>query len=109
MKSYTDLEQSKVLSEILPLESADMHYVLIDTDEDKYAVGLGKYIGILPHYPCWSLSALLGVLPEPYQLTSNKEGKVQLVLIHHLEKDYYDNPVDACVAIIEHLHELKML
>ena len=26
MKSYTDLEQSKKLAEILPLESADMSY-----------------------------------------------------------------------------------
>lgn len=26
MKSYTDIEQSKKLAEILPLESADMHY-----------------------------------------------------------------------------------
>lgn len=26
IKSYTDLEQSKKLAEILPLESADMHY-----------------------------------------------------------------------------------
>ena len=27
MKSYTDLEQSKKLSEILPIESADMVYI----------------------------------------------------------------------------------
>lgn len=26
IKSYTDLEQSKKLAEILPIESADMHY-----------------------------------------------------------------------------------
>ena len=27
MKAFTDIEQSKKLAEILPLESADMHYV----------------------------------------------------------------------------------
>ena len=64
MKAYTDIEQSKKLAEILPLESADMHYVLIDTDKNKYSAGLGKYIGILPHYPCWSLAALLDILNE---------------------------------------------
>ena len=48
-------------------------------------------------------------LPEPYQLTSNKEGKVQLMLIHNLEKDYYGNPVDACYELILKLNELKML
>lgn len=62
MKSYTDLEQSKVLAEILPIESADMHYVLIDTNKDKYDLGIGKYIGILPSYPAWSLSALLDMI-----------------------------------------------
>ena len=59
MKSYTDVEQSKKLAEILPLESADAHYVLIDTDENKYDIGIGNYIGVLPHYPAWSLTALL--------------------------------------------------
>ena len=30
IKSYTDLSQSKTLSKILPLESADMVYICID-------------------------------------------------------------------------------
>lgn len=105
IKSYTDLEQSKKLAEILPLKSADMYWSFgnikfMDNDYDS---------NVVQHIPAWSLTALLGVLPEPYQMTSNKEGKVQLMVIHHLEKDYYDNPVDACVAMIEKLHELKML
>lgn len=29
MKSYTDLEQSHKLAEILPLESADMYYLYL--------------------------------------------------------------------------------
>ena len=118
MKSYTDLEQSKVLSEILPLESADGFWSYHDklcSEGDEWE-GYEDYPRAEPYLeytrkdnewkedksdiPCWSLAALLGILPEPYQMTSNKEGKVQLMLVHHLEKDYYDNPVDACYEMI---------
>ena len=34
MKSYTDLEQSKKLAEILTLQSADMHSEAIEIDGD---------------------------------------------------------------------------
>lgn len=37
MKAYTDLVQSKKLAEILPLESADMHYI-------TWAVIAGEFI-----------------------------------------------------------------
>lgn len=121
MKSYTDLPQSKKLAEILPLESADMHYVLIDTDKNKYSAGLGKYIGILPHYPCWTLTALFKVIPK-----NIKDFNVLRIDIN--EKDFsiwYDkigygvnndlpditmeSAVDACYEMIIKLHELKML
>lgn len=36
MKSYTDIEQSKKLAEILPLESADMNYNNVDTKGPDY-------------------------------------------------------------------------
>ena len=108
-KIATDISQSKILAEILPLESADMYYDGFGRLPQGYAYTLISPNSFEYDIPCWSLVALLGVLPEPYQMTSNKEGKVQLMLIHHLEKDYYDNPVDACVAMIIKLHELKML
>ena len=66
IKSYTDLPQSKKLAEILPLESADMlweqhgaePYVTI-----KPWTTIGKSIGC--HcLSCWSLAALLDVLPK---------------------------------------------
>ena len=64
MKSYTDIEQSRKLKKILPLESADMHYIIMGDDEEPQTiVGLGEYIGILPTIPAWSLSALIQVLP----------------------------------------------
>ena len=37
MKSYTDLEQSKKLAEILPIESADMSYTWDFDDEQSTA------------------------------------------------------------------------
>ena len=79
MKSYTDLNQSKKLVEILPLESADMHYNNVSIKGinyvDEYRAELMEYnraIKVLSKYtinplfeivPCWSLAALLQVLP----------------------------------------------
>ena len=126
IKSYTDIEQSKKLAKILPLESADMHYnnasikginyvdeyreELMDYNTAKKV--LSKYL-INPMFgiiPCWSLSALLGVLPD-YTLQTNTDGTVFVVCENKkpMISDAYDNPVDACVAMIEKLHELKML
>lgn len=73
IKSYTDLEQSKKLAEILPLESADMIYPpMMDIDSmsnsgffnipECYPFNEFKDIDTKP-LPCWSLAALLQVLP----------------------------------------------
>ena len=111
MKAYTDLEQSKKLAKILPLESADMHYVLIDSDQETYSPGLEKYYGVLPSIPCWSLAALLGVIPKP-DLIQNSEGTW---LVHSWVNAYpwsvggYSNPIDACVAMIEKLHKINLI
>ena len=111
MKSYTDLEQSKKLAEILPLESADMHYVLTDSDQETYSPGLEKYYGVLPSIPCWSLAALLGVIPK-HDLIQNSEGTW---LVHSWVNAYpwsvggYSNPIDACVAMIEKLHKINLI
>lgn len=59
MKSYTDLQQSKKLAEILPLKSADMYYWC----GEDLRVGGYKAIDIDYDIPCWSLAALLNVLP----------------------------------------------
>ena len=64
MKAYTDIEQSKELAKILPVESADMSWA---------GTGLGNpFARTIPCKgypeeicPCWSLAALLDVLP-PY-------------------------------------------
>ena len=76
MKSYTDLEQSKKLAEILPLESADMTYrPIMDIDfmsnsgflniPDCYPFNEFKDCNIKP-LPCWSLAALMNLLPSEF-------------------------------------------
>ena len=126
IKSYTDLEQSKKLAEILPLESADMHYNNASIKGinyvDEYRAELMDYNTaqkVLSKYlinpifgiiPCWSLSALLGVLPY-YTLQTNTDGTVFVVCESKkpMISDAYDNPVDACYTLILKLHELNFL
>ena len=113
IKMCTDIPQSKVLATILPLESADMYYDRYGTPSviDKYvtheSIKNDKYHHLTP---CWSLAALLSVLPKP-SLHQTKDGEWycnaepnRLYFSSH-----YNNPVDACVAMIEKLHELKLL
>ena len=119
MKSYTDLDQSKKLAEILPIESADMEYMFLKKDGSKISnVPFVKdgfeepdccYIFI----HCWSLAALLDILPEI------KDGKPIIVLddnyityplINDLHtKSDNDNLIDACVEMILKLHKQNLL
>ena len=59
MKSFTNIEQSKKLAEILPLESADNYYSW--HDERYYVVNKDcPYpYSLKEKIPCWSLAALL--------------------------------------------------
>jgi len=106
MKSYTDLEQSRKLAEILPLESADMSWV---------SNGLGKpFARTIPIKgdpeelcACWSLTALLDILPSS-ALDSSNDHHYRL---HCMERftEWYNNPIDACYEMIIKLHEQKLL
>ena len=124
IKSFTDLQQSMKLAEILPLESADMHYVMVDTENEIYSAGLSNYIGILPSLPCWSLAALLDILPKEINIEEQcfapclfpVQDKWLLKLWYNSNYTitspiaiFSDNPVDACVAMIEKLNELNLL
>lgn len=113
IKSYTNISQSKKLAEILPIESADMHSAAIDIDGSMVFIvvgGLGDKTKSNYGSPVWSLAALLNVLSD-YTLQTNTDGTVFVVCDSKkpMISDAYDNPVDACVAMIESLHELKML
>ena len=120
-KSYTDLEQSKKLSEILSLDSADMarcggeNVIMTDyiSAKKKFSV-----CGELTITPCWSLAALLDVLPilerKGYQkakprLLYNVAINKWIVDSHIYTTDAYDNPVDACVDMILLLKEKNLI
>jgi len=128
IKSYTDIEQSKKLAEILPSESADMSWCNSSakgvnyTDEysaklytvkemqeafDEVFVGWDKHWKLIP---CWSLAALLNVLPKIHGLKpilDLEENSIQYSGI-----DLYitaSNIIDACVETILKLYELKKI
>jgi hypothetical protein len=109
MKSYTNLEQSRKLAEILPIESADMRYDEYTSHIDG-TPKVGYKEGITEGIPCWSLAALLGVLPKSLIYTPNPtlDGYCCKNIMHDLET-YGDNPIDACYELILKLHELKFL
>lgn len=121
MKSYTDISQSKKLSEILPIKSADMIYMpMMDIDSmsnsgffeipECYPFNEFKDSDTKP-LPCWSLAALLGVLKYP-SLVQNVEEKwfvSEWTGKHSKVGGLYDNPIDACYEMIVKLYEQKIL
>ena len=125
IKSYTDLEQSKVLAKILKIETADMWWsrCTITNFGDgvlkvSYAVepcNISQFKNTREDVPCWSLTALLNVLPFPQlskdKLGSGKEGWMITIYPDNCVYDSYwhDNLVDVCYEMVLKLHELKML
>lgn len=113
IKSYSDLEQSKKLAEILPLESADMCYGIdYDTltfDELPWLTPYHTYTYKEHYVPCWSLAALLSVLNCP-QLTQTSDGGWFIRTWYSRPYNISGvNPIDVCYEMIIRLHELKML
>ena len=120
MKGYTDFEQSRKLTKILPIESADMFWIHVEEKSPK--INFWKVETIQRNFkpysmdiPCWSLAALLDVLPEGiienyYVPNLQKEnGKYSIAYGNDELLCMADNPVDACYEMILKLHELKML
>ena len=135
IKSFTSLEQSKVLAKILPLESADMHY---SRDFDgSWFVDLAEYTSVkIPKYvsnveehllPCWSLATLLEQIPSDIKTKDgcNYTLEIEKCDAEHLPcglnyhdnwgrgediiTHYYDNFIDSSYEMIVKLHELKLL
>ena len=121
IKSYTDLSQSKTLSKILPLESADMRFCFSHTLDGRITghypmIGREPSLGTIP---CWSLVALLDVLPYKFvynhYLTLYKEGSKEYCCCcedvngNGFAYNFADNPIDVCYEMILKLYELKML
>lgn len=105
MKSYTDIEQSHVLAGILPIESADMFYNPRPSNEIPY---IGNTNTALLQVPCWSLAALLDVLPN-YEI-NNFGDSIQLAVKNKaLVTDEGETLLDLVVNMIIYLHELNLL
>ena len=114
MKSYTDIEQSKKLAKILPIESADTLHC-IDFDGDFLCTVPKQYSASFRYQPeltipCWSLAALLEVLLCPSLCITSGEWRCQCYKEDHIiATSYADNPVDACYEMIIKLNEQKLL
>ncbi len=129
-KAFTDLEQSKKLAEILPIESADMFWQSnLNSSDRQYLLNMGEkeYFNIemnLEHcsigdydIPCWSLAALFNYLKSKNKFPDIKElsdGRFKLTtFIWDGKKSFQvfiaDNLVDACYKLILKLHECEML
>lgn len=122
MKSYTDIEQSKKLTEILPFESADMYFepsTGFCTEPSEVRVGDIKYAHPRS-IPCWSLVALLEILPdkvtinnEKYYLVFNKKvveyrGPITWDGQKSISSEAC-NLIDACYEMILKLHEQNLI
>lgn len=124
-KICTDIDQSKRLAEILPIESADMCWCnnsirgINYTDEfeihthtlqelkevfDSALIGWDKYWELIP---AWSLTALLDIYPMVVGRDMGKYCCWQNS--KNLYTKHYDNPVDACMEMIIKLKEKGLL
>lgn len=123
MKSYTDIEKSKKLAEILPIETADMCFysdgTAIKIDDKPYTVRYPMWKDYVKVIPCWSLAALLDILSKTAH-SIDEDGSVDLCDYKNIEWSLClnntsvglvtaNNPVDACVEMIMTLNELKLL
>lgn len=127
MKAYTNLEESKKLAEILPTESADMHYATWTILDGAFIVSpnQGSTIKSLQEdygnqiIPCWSLAVLLDILPhtlDGYNLVSGKLSDNSGWYVMYDDVDHFvkyrvvrSNLIDACYGMILKLHGLKKL
>lgn len=119
IKSYTDLEQSKKLAEILPIESADMCLTFVNNiwnpvwgkandiyqlQKDCYEPDYTKddYVDIDEFepkvVPCWSLTALINIIPQEIfdgeyivNITEGRDNKWIITYDHyeHSNHSYY--------------------
>lgn len=114
MKTHTDFVQSKKLAKILPIESADMFWYK-DSVIKEVNPRVMNYTQIpelqsMYYSPCWSLSALLEVLPKIHKLKPLLDLEENSIM--YSGTDIYifaSNPIDACYETILKLHELNLL
>ena len=137
-KIATDIEQSKILKDILPLDSHDMYYEAKNGDlSSEFNLFVGQDIAILKNLfsyrfgytiPAWSLNALLDILPYTIKDHNDRNFYFKLESVEndaghrgyniqyyqdvecYLMTMYdYDSPIDACYEMIVKLHEKGLL
>ena len=120
-KICTSLEQSKILAEILPIESADLFWYrdAVTTEVNPRIINYMQIpkLQSMYYFPCWSLAALLNILP-------NNQGRYTKSLYwfddawhcEYVDADgagildtSADNSIDACVKMILKLKKLNLL
>ena len=124
IKSYTDLDQSKKLARILPLESADMYWWSSGKRYYIEAMDDGDFNEEEGHIRAWSLAALLEQLPyelcdddgnSTYIQMNKDDNLYQLVYtepydnFESIETNRYKHFIDACYELILKLYELNLL
>lgn len=130
IKSFTGIPQSKKLAEFLPFESADMCYLSEESLFPKVNYNSMVFFNSNEEIPttiipCWSLAALLGVLPNGKDIsTTLSRGGWKIEPLEYVDKwwcEYEDdthtkdfsasadNPVDACYELVLKLHKLNLL
>ena len=112
IKSFTDLEQSKKLAEILPIESADMWWsrcTITDFGDGvlkvSYAVepcNISQFRNTKEDIPCWSLAALLKLIPNFNMFKRTIECRIETT--NHLV-DKACEPIDIAFEMICWLKE----
>lgn len=129
-KICTDIEQSKILAEILPFESADMHYVRKTHDfmgnpvdgewsHPKYGNPNSKHANyIIQNFesyekiPCWSLAALLDVMPHIQEFYPTIEKINDKFVCRYKGSGVWTNgtdPVDTCYEMLVLLHKENLI
>lgn len=129
-RAFTSLEQSKELEKFLPPESADMEYLLsikgngsligtVPFVKDDSEVEDSAYSHIYNRIACWSLAALLSVLPTLDDRNAEfcKDIRYDKWHIYYhgtatlsvIDTERYDNLIDAAYEMITKLNKLKLL
>ena len=129
MKAYTDLEQSKKLAIFLTPDSADMEYLTIKKTgsfigtvpfvKDDSEVENSAYSHTYNRIACWSLAALLSVLPTLDDRNAEfcKDIRYDKWHVYYhgtatlsvIDTERYDNLIDAAYEMIIKLHKLNLL
>lgn len=128
IKSFTSLEQSKVLANILSHETADMWWLYV-TSQGKHIAMMyeepdPRYLARMESYGikdaairCWSLAALVGVVEiDKSEICFDCYGEKYRVNIHYQtlgsfcqDNELYESKIDALFAMIIKLHKRNLL